>query len=306
MKKYLRWSLPALFVVAGVASLLTLVIIRADEVAVLATFGRPVRVLDKPGLYARWPWPVQELYRFDAKLQILEGIFEETYTLDHRNVVVTAYVCWRIQDPLVFLERVGSVPQAERNLEGLLRHYKNGAFGRHPFEDFVNTNPASLKIADVESEILQPVRAEAAERYGLDVAALGIRRLSLPESITAAVFKRMTSERQALAESYKAQGDAEAMRLRADAERKRDQLLADADADAVRVRAEAEEAAARSYFVFAGNPELAVFLRKLEALEATLRDKAVVVLGTDTQPYDLLAGEGIVFSNTPPRSSVVP
>ena len=61
MKKYLRWSLPALFVVAGVASLLTLVIIRADEVAVLATFGRPVRVLDKPGLYARWPWPVQEL-----------------------------------------------------------------------------------------------------------------------------------------------------------------------------------------------------------------------------------------------------
>jgi membrane protease subunit HflC len=306
MKNRLRWSLLALAVLAGVAALLTLVIVRAGEVAVLATFGRPVRVLEEPGLYSRWPWPVQEIHRFDARLQVLEGVFEETYTLDHRNVVVTAYVCWRIREPRLFLERVGSVRQAERNLEGLVRHYKNGVFGRHPFADFVNTNPAALKFAEVEDEILQPVRAEALDRYGLEVAALGIRRLSLPESITAAVFQRMISERQALAEAYRAQGDAEAMRLRAEADRRRDQLLADADAQATRLRAEAEEAAARSYLVFAQNPSLAIFLRKLDALESTLRDKAVVVLGTDTPPYDLLRGDGSSFSNTPARSPATP
>ncbi len=306
MKSSIRWSLLAIAVLAGVAAMLTLVIIRAGEVAVLATFGRPVAVLDKPGLYARWPWPIQETHRFDARLQVLEGVFEETYTLDHRNVIVTAYVCWRIKNPVLFLERVGSMRQAERSLEGLLRHYKNGVFGRHPFEDFVNTNAAALKFADVENEILQYVRAEADERYGLEVATLGIRRLSLPESITAAVFQRMTSERKALAEAYRAQGDAEAMRLRSEAERRRDQLLADADAKATRLRAEAEEKAVKSFLVFSKNPGLAIFLRKLGALESTLQEKSVVVLGTETPPYDLLGSAGLAVSNQPAAIPIKP
>jgi modulator of FtsH protease HflC len=275
----------ALFALAQV-----LTILREGEIAVLTTFEKPRRVLDQPGLYLRWPWPVQRLYRFDARVRVLESTFEQTLTRDGKNVVVMLFAGWRVQDPLRFLERVGTVAQAELNLNGLISNYKNAVLGQHPFAALVNTDAAALKFDEIEGDILTPVRAEARERYGVEIEFLGIRKLALPEAITERVFERMRAERMEASERYRAEGEGEAIAIRAEADSRRDQRLAGAEAEARRLRAAGDAAAAEYFQAFEQDPELAIFLRKLEVLYEALGANATVVLGADTPPFDLLRG----------------
>lgn len=267
--------------------------LRTGETAVATTFGKtPRAAVTEPGLYLRWPWPIQDIHRFDNRLRCLESAFEETFTRDQKNIVVMLYAGWRIKDAVLFLQRLGSESAAEAALEGLLRHYKNTVFGAYDFSDFVNADPQRLKFEEAERAMLEPVQKEAAERYGVEVTVLGIKKLALPESITANVFERMRNERKAMADRYRAEGEAEATRIRAEAEKQRELILAEAQAEAKRIQALGEAEAAEYYAVFEKNPELAVFLRKLETLEKTIDANSVLVLGTDTVPYDLLRGGG--------------
>ncbi|MEI8064074.1 MAG: protease modulator HflC [Verrucomicrobiota bacterium] len=265
--------------------------VREGEAVVVTTFGKPVRSITDAGLYARAPWPVQRIYRFDNRVHTLEGAFEETLTRDGKNILVAVYAGWRIEKPIQFLERIGTIEQAERNLDALLRSQKNAILGQFPFSALVNTNTAEVKFEQIEEQMLTAVQPEAANRYGVTVQFLGIRKIGLPESITEKVFSRMKAEREEIAERYRSEGEGEAIKIRAAADSQRNQLLAQAEADAKRIRAEGDAKAAESYQVFEKNPELAIFLRKLEVLEGTLKKKSTVVLSTETEPFDLLQGD---------------
>lgn len=267
-----------------------LFIVRQGEVAVLTRLGRPVGAITEPGLYRRWPLPVERVYTFDSRVRVAEGSLEESLTADGKNVLLSLYAGWRIQDPIKFLERVGTDNQAAAAVDGLLRAAKSTVIGRFPFAALVNADAAQLRLADIEQAILAGVQEQAGARYGLQVDFVGLRRIGLPESITESVFARMRAERQELADRYKAEGEGESIRIRAQADAERDQLLAQADADAKRTRADGDAQAAAAYEVFEKNPELAMFLRKLEIMEETLKERATVVLNVETEPFDLLKG----------------
>lgn len=276
-------------IIAALFALLQLVfIVRQGDVAVVTQLGRPVRSVTEPGLYGRWPWPIQRVHNFDNRLRSLEGTFEETMTSDGRNVLVSVYAGWRIADAVKFLERVGSTDRAEQNLDGVIRTAKNEGVGQLKFGDLVNIDPAQLKYDALEKRLLETARAPALDRYGIELAFVGVRRVGLPESVTQSVFEHMRAERQGLINLYKGEGEGEALKIRAQADSERDQLLSKAEADARRLRAQGDAAAAQHYQVFAQDPDLAVFLRKLEVMQETLKEKSTVVLSTDTEPYDLL------------------
>lgn len=277
-----------LFIAALFTVLQVVFVVREGEVAVLTRLGKPVAAIEEAGLYRRWPWPIERAHIFDRRLHSIENALEESLTHDGKNVLVGLYAGWRIRDPIRFLERVGGVEQAETNLDGLLRTAKNAAIGRHRFAHLVNTDPDALQLDAIEQEILADVAPAAAERYGVDVKFVGIRRIGLPEAITQSVFERMRAERMELADRYRSEGEAESIALRAQANSERDKILAKADADAKRIRAEGDAAAVEYYKIFEQNPDLAMFLRKLEVLEETLKDRATVVLSTDSEPFDLL------------------
>lgn len=277
--------------VAGLLILMQLIfIVREGDAVVLTTFGRPVRAHTEAGLYGRWPWPIQRVYRFDHRVHSFEGPLEQIITRDGKNVLVALFAGWRIMEPIPFLERVGTADQAERNLEGLLRNFTSATFGRYPFSNLVNVQSESIRFDEIENEILKAVRAEAETRYGIEVVFLGIRRIGLPESITERVFDRMRAERTELAERYRSEGESEALRIRSEADSRREQVLARSAAEAKRIRSEGEAQAAISYRVFSENPDFAIFLRKLDMLEEIMTNKTTVVLGSETEPFDLLKG----------------
>ena len=259
------------------------------EVAVVTTFGRPA-VVDAPGLHFRWPFPFQEVYRFDKRIRCYEGSsgkLEETSTKDAHNIIAGIYVNYRIKDAEAFFKQLQDIPNAESVLNDRMRSVKNATFGEFEFAQIINTRTEMLKINEIQQQIQQKLADQLAP-FGIEVVGVGINSLGVPPSITEQVYDRMIAERKKLATQEISQGQAEAKKIRIEAETYRDKKLAEAEAQALRIRAEGDAAAVKSYEVFARNPELAEFIRKMEALRTIIRGKTTIIFNTDTPPFDLL------------------
>jgi len=273
--------------------LLFLFQVRQTEVAVVTTFGKATRPITEPGLYLKWPWPVQKVTKLDRRLQPFEGKFEETFTRDERNLLIMVFVGWRIEDPALFYSRFasGSMVEAERSLDNLVRSHKNAAVGRHNLADFISVQSADLKFDQVEKEILEGIQKDA-KAQGVAVEIARIKRLGIPESVTEKVFDRMRAERAKEVARLKAEGEKEAITIRSEADLIRDKMLAEADAQATRIRGEGDAEAAKSFSVFQQNPELAILILKLNALESSLKERATLIVDPRTPPFDLLIQPG--------------
>lgn len=292
--KRIRLTVVVAAVVVGVfAAMLFLFQVRQTEIAVVTSFGRYARSISEPGLYFRWPWPAQQIYRLDKRLQIFERRFEQTTTGDGRSLIVSVYAGWQVADARLFVERFahGDFARAEQALEGVLRDAKNGVIGQHPFSDLISTNRSRVRLRELEDEMLRDVKARAAANYGVEVRLLGVKQLGLPESITAKVFDRMRAERQRLVKQFQSEGEAEAIRIRAEADRIRQEIMAKAESEATDIRGQAEADAAKHFAIFEKEPELAAFLIQLNALASSLKDRTTLVLDPQTPPFNLLNGD---------------
>jgi membrane protease subunit HflC len=273
--------------------------VRSTEVAVVTTFGKYSTSHTEPGLKFRLPWPIQNIYRFDNRLQNFERKFEQTTTRDAKNILVSLFVGWKISDPKIFLERFNGDPlKAEQQLEGLVRNAKNAVIGRYNFSDFVSPDPKLVKFEQFEAEVLKEIQGSAKDTYGLSVEVVGIKQLGLPEAITGKVFERMRSERERLVKQFTGEGEAKAIEIRSEANRKRDELLAKADADALRIIGEAESQASKDYAVFEQKPDLAIYLLQIKALKESLKDRATIILDQRTTPFNLLTGDKAPAGNS--------
>jgi len=267
--------------------------VRKSEVVVVTTFGKPTKDYTNPGAYFKLPWPIQDVHRFDQRIQNFEDQFEQATTADSFNLLTMAYVGWRISDPKAFFPKFagGSIAEAEKTLENLVRSAKSAVVGRHPLADFVSTNEAEIKFVEIEKEILELVRSQVrTNNYGIEIEFLGIKKLGFPESVTSAVFDRMQSERQVLVSRTESEGRAQAEKILSLANRKSAEMLANADAKATGIRGQGEAEANKSFSTFQQNPELAIFLLRLTALELSLKDRATLILDPHTPPFDLLMG----------------
>jgi len=264
--------------------------VRQSEVAVVTTFGKPTaHPCTEPGAYFKWPWPIQKVYKFDQREQSFEDKFSQTYTHDNNNLIVTIYTGWKISDASAFYPKfLGSIPDAQSALENMLRNAKNAVFGNHNLSDIVNTDPKQLKFDEIESEIQQAVQADlSTNNYGISLEFLGLKKVELPEGVTQSVFQRMTADRQLLISKEQYEGEKEATIIRADADRQASETIANAEASAIRIHGEAEAAAAPTLRVFEQNPDLYLFLLRIDALKTSLNQKTTLIFDDRTPPFDL-------------------
>jgi membrane protease subunit HflC len=216
----------------------------------------------------------------------------EISTTDGRYLLFSVYAGWSIANPRRFFENFGgSVREATRRLEEMIDSRKNATVGRHPFRHFVSTDEKELKFAEVEQELLEQVNQDAGKIYGIEVKFLGIKRIALPGGaggVTESVFSRMRKERQKLMQKLQAEGESRASEIRSAADRDREKLLAEADAKAKNLMGEAYQQAAQVLETFQKNPDLAILILKLEALEKALNERTTLILDERTPPFDLL------------------
>jgi len=263
--------------------------VRQNERVVLTRFGKPVRVLVEPGLYVKWPWPIDTANRFDARLDFFDARISEALTRDKRNVIIPVYVAWRISDPLKFLQSLGNAENARRKLDGLISSARNTVLGGYDFSQLVSTNRDEVKIPEIEHTITELVAQQARQSFGIAVEQVGIKRLTLPEANTQFVFERMRAERAQFAAQYRAEGQQRADEIRAKTDADKTVILAEARQYAEETRGKAEAEAARIYTAaHEKDPSLYKFLRELDALKRITATNTIVVLDTETPPFNRL------------------
>lgn len=269
--------------------------VRTTEVAVVTTFGKPTRPITEPGIYAKAPWPIQKVWTFDQRVQNFEDRLTAGLTSDNFSLLTSVYVGWKVSNPTNFFPRfAGSanpIGSAETLLDQWLGNVMIAVVGKHPLADFLSTTDNGVAFVGIENEILSAIQSQIqTNNLGLQVEFLGIKRLQLPESVSQSVFDRMTSERKRLAERFQSEGESQALIIRADAERRRQETLTKAQSTATQIKGIGVAEAAKSLSVFQQNPELATFLFRLNALEDSLKEKSILIFDQHTPPFDLFQG----------------
>lgn len=241
MKRNLNFIIGALLIIVF-GSLLFVFQVRKSEVAVVTHFGKYDRELG-PGAHFRWPWPIENVYKLDQRIQNFEGKFEETKLPDQNILLISTYVGWRIEKPELFFPKFGSgsIVEAERTLSALVESAKKEVAGEHVFADFISADDKQMKFTQIETEILDRVQKRVKEHdYGMDVKFVQIKKIGLPESVTTDVFERMKSERNVLISKIQFEGEEAATKIKSGADTWSAKTLAEADAAALRSAAKAK------------------------------------------------------------------
>ncbi|ARN56072.1 protease modulator HflC [Sedimentisphaera salicampi] len=284
--------LPKLILVTAIVVLLGFKLcsyqVRETESALITRFGKPIAEKTEPGLYFKLPTPFDVVHKFDSRLQVFEGQQEETTTKGGEPVIITPYMIWKISQPQHFFERVSTDVEVQKFLLSQLRNHANAVVGKHYFSEFVNTDPDKIKFDQIENELLQALKESTEDEYGITVDSVGIKKLELNEEVTQAVFERMRADRQRKKEDILGEGRSTATRIRTDADKKKQQLLAAVESRVIAIKGEGDAGAAKYYKMLQDDPELAMYLRDLEALAKILENRSTVVLGAETDPMKLL------------------
>jgi membrane protease subunit HflC len=198
-------------------------------------------------------------------------------------------VVWRIGDPLAFTQAIGTQGGAEAKLDGLLTNAAIGTLGGHDLSALVSTNPADLRVDEIESELHASAAPLALRSYGVAIDQIRIERISLPEENVRAVFDQMRAERRQFAAKFEAEGELEATRIRFEAAR----IRAKSTEEQARIRGQSAAEVARIYAdAHRINPALFRFTRSLESLDKLVTGNATLILRTDSEPFSLLEGKG--------------
>jgi membrane protease subunit HflC len=262
----------------------------AREVAVVTLFGKPVATVTEPGLRLRAPWPIHEVVRFDSRSQLLSVEPAEVLTRDKKNLVVEAFVLWRVADPERFLEAVGTPEAAETQLSDLVVSRIAAGLGQRDFKELMAVG--SDTSAMLPAELAAGVAAVGRERLGVEVLDVRLRHLGLPLQNEQSIYARMRAERSRIANAYRSEGQEKAVVIRAEADREAAEILAGAQREAAQIRAKAEGNAARVYAqAYSKDPEFYRFMRRLEAYEQILDKDTTLVLQSDGALFGALQGE---------------
>ncbi|MCH8881759.1 MAG: hypothetical protein IID34_17975 [Planctomycetes bacterium] len=266
--------------------------VRSTEIAVLKTFGKFEEndIKTEPQLYFKWPWPIQSVVVTDNRTRVLKDTYEETPTRDSQNLMVTTYTCWRIDEksPYKFhIANSSSEKKAEAKLRNLVQAQKKIVIAQHDLSDLVNTDPNKFKFDQIEQELLARTKTTALEEYGIEIQAMGIRRLSFPKSVSEKIFERMKAHEQKKAAKYETEGEAQAQAIVAEASAVSRNILAVADRLAEQIKAEAKAEVGEYYKEFDEHAELRLFLDRLEATVRALQERTTIIMDSAFAPFNL-------------------
>jgi membrane protease subunit HflC len=279
--------------------------VKETEYAIVTFFGDPRRIVDEPGLEFKWPWPIESVVRIERRAVVTAPEEAEYLTKDKKNVLVSFFVAWKVTDPLRFLVTVNDVIGAESRIQDIIRSEVGAQLGRYDLVDFVyeaspeagegdagGSAPEGSVIAAIMNDVSGRVSGSLKTEFGIDVVAVRMRRLNFPSQNKKAVFERMEAERERIARQLRSEGEEQAEVLKAEADRRQAALINAALLEAEKIKGGADAEAARIYAeAYGQDPEFYEFLRKLEAYESFLNEKATIVIPADSPLLEVLKEE---------------
>jgi len=268
---------------AGLIALIVFVYILSSSIfivdqrryAVVFSFGQIVRVIEQPGFQVKYPAPFENVRFFDRRILTIDNPEADRFiTAEKKNLLVDSYVKWRIVDPRkFFISFKGDERLAEDRLTQLVRSALN--------EEFTKRTVREL-ISDQREQVMQGIRkkvADDASDIGVEIVDVRLKRVDLLAEISDSVYRRMEAERKRVANELRSTGAAESDKIRANAERQRDTILAEAYRDAQKIKGAGDAKATALYAeAFGRDPQFAQFYQSLEAYRSSFKDKKDIMV----------------------------
>ncbi len=212
-------------------------VVAENEHACVMRFNKIETIKSEAGLYFKIPF-VDEVMSFPNTVMLYDIPESEVLTADKKNMTVDSYITWKIADPQTFYQTLGTITEAEIRLDALTYNALKNLMGTLEQNDIINEEDASERN-DIYSGITSDV-AGVATTYGIEVLDVKVKRLDLPEDNEQAVYARMISDRNQIAEKYTADGEYEASIIRNDVDKQVNIIVSNAQAQAAKLEAEGE------------------------------------------------------------------
>lgn len=265
--------LAAALVLAAASS--SLFVVGHGQYAAVYAMGRVARVQDTPGLYAKWPSPIENVVLLDGRLRTLRSVQPDAFpTLGNVDLVTGWFVKWRIADARAYLRSFGvGESAADDRLGAALRSSLGADLATMELPSVLGAGRVGLV------DKLREQLASALHGSGVEVVDVGFTELDDSADVTDSVYRRMAAARKLVADQTRAQGQAQADKIRAQADKQREELLAQAYRKAQTLKGEGDAEAARIEIAsFGKDPEFAAFYRSLEAYRASFDNRGDVML----------------------------
>jgi membrane protease subunit HflC len=277
MKKWAVYFVVVFFIVILFYIFCTTVIVQGS-IAVIMGFGKPVKVITKPGIYIKFPYPFHSVEKMDARLIMLQPRPSEFLTADKKNLILENAICYKIQDPVLFMKTVRDKKGLEVRLTDLLSSHTGLLLGVRELSEIVNVNHEKIKFKEMNEEITALMQKDG-ENLGVHVKQVFIKRIMLPYENTIAVYDRMRAERARIAKKYIAEGEEKALQIRAEADKKSRIIIAEAKKQEAIIKGKADAEAMKTYGnAYQKNLRFYRFLRSLEAYSKMFTEKTIFIL----------------------------
>ncbi len=270
----MRILIPILIIAGIFTALQSVFIVNQTEFAIKFRLGEVVRADYEPGLHLKTPF-INNVIKFDRRLQLLDMQPEQMNTAEQKYVDVDYYIKWQIEDPREFYISTsgGDFRIARTHLAQLIRDDLREEFARRSLNEVV-----SIQRRDMMEDLLLQA-SQSAQQFGIAINDVRIKKIELTEEVLDSVFNRMETQRTEYANELRSLGRERAEEIRADADRQTRILLAEAERDAARLRGEGDAQATATYAAaYERDPEFYSFIRSLEAYRNSFRAEGDVLL----------------------------
>ncbi|XLM20108.1 protease modulator HflC [Chromobacterium piscinae] len=286
--------IPTLVAIAGALFVASLSLFTVDQrqYALVFQFGEVVKVISQPGIQFKIPL-LQNVRYFDRRVQTIDAETPELFnTREKKNVLVDSFVKWRVVDVSQFYKSVGTEAAAVARLKQTINDGLRAEFGQKTVADV---------ISGQRDQVMETVRKRAdadARKIGVEILDVRLKRVDFPDKISSSVYDRMQSERRTVASKLRSEGAADAERVRAEADKQRDVILAEAYRKAQELKGAGDAKAAAIYAeAYGKNPEFYAFWRSMDAYKESFKNKSdVLVLDPSSDFFKYLknpqAGQG--------------
>lgn len=290
MKHAVKIVVPVVLALALVVILAgSLVVTQPNEYTIIKQFGAVVNIIDQPGLSLKTPF-VQSASTLPKTEMLYDLAASDVITSDKKSMVADSFVLWKITDPLKFIQTLsGSVANAESRINAVVYNSLKTVISSMKQEAVISGRDGELAAAIMENF------EQNFDDYGLTVLAIETKRIDLPDENKAAVYERMISERGNIAASYEAQGNAEAKRIRNEADKTVDITISEANSQSEKLKAAGEAEYMRILSEVYDTPEEADFYEFMRALDmaqkALVGGNKTLVVSSDSPIAKIFSGQ---------------
>jgi membrane protease subunit HflC len=255
--------------------------VRFSEAAIRVRLGSPGAVIKEPGLYLRWPRPIERVKRYDLRYRVLDTPETEIKTSDGQALIVGCFAIWKIADPVQFYIRVQDERLADDKVRSRINEARATVIGNHSMGSLFNLDSqmVSKSFEQLEQEMLAACRDSILADFGIELSRIGVRRVALPVEATATVQAAMSAELKSRATRFDQGGKSKASAIRARAESDQRKIMAFAGVRAQEIESAGVRASARLLEkIAAGDTEFFLWLRYLEGLKSAFAERSTIFL----------------------------